>query len=163
MFEELEKEEKEGKQERTKVIKMAAYVVGILAVVLVIAYIASRPRAKAPQPVKAPAAAQNVAAADAVHDLQIVRAVMGKDPTGLRVMWSVRLRNKSAVYTYSDIQYDAFFLAVDGRRLGENKDTLKESIAPGEDKEFPDFVGGIYDPSASTYQFVILGATATVQ
>jgi hypothetical protein len=162
MFEELEKEEKEEKQERKKVIQMTAYIVGILAVVLVIVYIASRPRPKAPQPVKAPAAAHQ-AAPDPVHDLQLIRAVMGKDPTGIRVMWSVHLRNKSAVYTYSDIQYEAFFLAVDGRRLGETRDTIKDSIAPGEEKTFPDFVDGMYDASASTYQFVITGAKAAAQ
>jgi hypothetical protein len=162
MFEELEKEEKEQKQERTKIIWITAIVVGILVVVLGGVYITSRSQPKAPQAVKAPVAAPKTPP-DAVRDLQLVRAVMGKDPTGLRVMWSVRLRNRSAVYTYSDIQYDAFFLAQDGRRVGENKDTIKDSIAPGDDKKFPDFVGGMYDASASTYQFVILGATATAQ
>jgi hypothetical protein len=143
-------------------LRMTAYVVGILAVVAVIVYFASRPRPKAPQPVKSTATAGQPAP-DPVHDLQLVRAVMGKDPTGIRVMWSVRLRNKSAVYTYSDIQYEAYFLTRDGVRLGVNKDTIKDSIGPGEDKKFPDFVGGIYDARASTYQFVITGATAATQ
>jgi len=164
MFEELEKEQREEKQERTKVMRMTVYVVGILAVVAVIVYMASRPRPKAPQPVKSTATAgQPAPAADPAHDLQIVRGVMGKDPTGLRVMWSVHLRNKSAVYTYSEIQYDAFFLARDGTRLGENKDTIKDSIAPREEKQFPQFVGGIYDARASTYQFLITGATPATQ
>jgi hypothetical protein len=164
MFEELEKEQKEEKEERTKVIWMTAIVVGILAVVLVVVYIASRARPKAPQPVKSTAkAGQPAPAPDPVHDLQLVRAVMGKDPTGIRVMWSVRLRNKSAVYTYSDIQYEAYFLTRDGVRLGVNKDTIKDSIGPGEDKKFPDFVGGIYDAGASTYQFLVTGATAAAQ
>jgi hypothetical protein len=162
MFEELEKEEKEEKQERTKIIWITAIVVAILAVVVAGIYITSRSQPKATKVTKAPVAAPKTPA-DPVRDLQIVRAVMGKDPTGLRVMWSVRLRNRSAVYTYSDIQYQAYFLARDGRRLGENKDTIKDSIEPGEEKAFPEFLGGMYDPNASTYQFVILGATATVQ
>jgi hypothetical protein len=162
MFEELEKEQKEEKQERTKIIWITAIVVAILAVVAAGIYFTSRPQAKAPQAVKAPVAAPKTPP-DAVRDLQIVRAVMGRDPTGLRVMWSVRLRNRSAVYTYSDIQYQAYFLARDGRRVGENKDTIKDSIPPGEEKAFPEFLGGLYDASASTYQFVILGATSAVQ
>jgi hypothetical protein len=162
MFEELEKEQREEKQERTKVIRMTVYVIGILAVVAVIVYMASRPRPKAPQPVTSTATAGQPAP-DPVHDLQLVHAVMGKDHTGIRVMWSVHLRNKSAVYTYSDIQYDAYFLARDGTRVGENKDTIKDSIGPREEKKFPEFVGGIYDARASTYQFLITGATATAQ
>jgi hypothetical protein len=161
MFEELEKEQKEEKQERTKIVWMTAIVVGILAVVAAGIYLI-KPQPKATKVARAPVAAPKTPP-NAVHDLQIVRAVMGKDPTGLRVMWSVRLRNRSTAYTYSDIQYQAYFLARDGSRLGENKDTIKDSIGPGEEKAFPEFLGGMYDSNASTYQFVILGATATTQ
>ena len=162
MFEELENEEKEEKQERKKVAQMAIYIVAALVVVTVIVYLVSGRQAKAPQPVKSAAAASKPAP-DPVTDLHLIHAAMGKDPWGMRVMWSVQVRNTSKVYTYSDIQYDAYFLAVDGRRLGEDKSTIKDSIGPGEEKEFPEFIAGIYDASASTYQFVITGAKVAAQ
>ena len=162
MFEELEKEEKGQKEERKRLIRMMAYIVAALIVVGAIVYIASRGHSKSSQPVQAVAAARQTAA-DPVKDLKIVRAVMGKDPTGIRVMWSVQLRNKSAVYTYSDIQYEARFLGPDGGTRSASRDTIKTSIAPGEEKKFPPFLDGVYDANASTYQFVIVGATSSEQ
>ncbi len=162
MFEELEKEEKGEKEERNKLLLMMAYIVGGLIIVGVLAYFLTRGSSKTTQPVQSVAAARQTAP-DPVKDLKIVRAVMGKDPTGIRVMWSVQLRNKSAVYTYSDIQYEARFLGPDGGTRSASRDTIKTSIAPGEEKKFPPFLDGVYDANASTYQFVIVGATSSAQ
>jgi len=162
MFEELEKEEKGEKEERNKLLLMMAYIVGGLIIVGVLAYFLTRGSSKTAPPVQSVAAARQTAA-DPVKDLKIVRAVMGKDPTGIRVMWSVQLRNKSAVYTYSDIQYEARFLGPDGGTRSASRDTIKTSIAPGEEKKFPPFLDGVYDANASTYQFVIVGATSSEQ
>ena len=162
MFEELEKEEKGEKEERNKLLLMMAYIVGGLIIVGVLAYFLTRGSSKTAQPVQAVAAARQTAP-DPVKDLKIVRAVMGKDPTGIRVMWSVQLRNRSAVYTYSDIQYEARFLGPDGGTRSASRDTIKTSIAPGEEKKFPPFLDGVYDANASTYQFVIVGATSSEQ
>ena len=162
MFEELEEEEKEQKQERKKLVQMTTYIVAALVVVVVIVYLVSGRQAKAPQPVKSAAAASKPAP-DPVMDLHLIHAKMGRDASGLRVMWSVQMVNRSKVYTYRDIQYDAYFLAPDGRRLGEEHNTIKDSIGPGEEKKFPEFSGGNYDARASTYQFVIVGATVAAQ
>jgi hypothetical protein len=165
MFEELQKEEQEEKEERNKTVKITAIIVGILVVVALVVYLGSRGHAntaQSAQPAPAAAAAGKTPA-DAVKDLQIVRAVMGKDPTGIRVMWSVQLKNKSSVYTYSDIQYEARFIGVDGGTLSASRDVIKSSIGPGEEKKFPNFMGGVYDANASTYQFVIVSATSSVQ
>jgi len=162
MFEELEEEERGKKEERNKLLRMTAYLVGAILVVGAIVYIASRGHSKTSQPVQSLAAARQTAP-NPVNDLKIVRAIMGKDPSGIRVMWSVRLRNKSAVYTYSDIRYEARFIGPGGRTMAANRDTIKTSIAPGEDKEIPPFIDGIYDASSSTYQFVLLGATSAAQ
>lgn len=162
MFEQLEEEEKEKKQERKKVVQMTTYIVAALVVVIVIVYLVSGRQAKGPQPVKSAAAASKPAP-DPVHDLHLIHALMGKDPFGIRVRWSVQVRNDSKVYTYKDIQYDAYFLAQDGVRLGEEHNTIKDSIGPGEEKKFPEFSGGNYDARASTYQFVIVGATVAAQ
>ena len=162
MFEELEQEEREEKQEVHKLLRITAYILSALVVVGGIAYIVSRGHAKPTPPVQS-VAAERQAAPDPVKDLKIVRAIMGKDPTGIRVMWSVHLRNKSAVYAYSDIQYEARFIGFDGRVRGVNRDTIKNSVAPGEEKTIPTFMDGIYDKHAETYQFVILGATSAAQ
>jgi hypothetical protein len=160
MFENLEEEEREQREERKKLLRMTAYIVSALVVVGVIVYIASRGHSKTSAPVQAVAAARQTAP-DPVNDLKIIKATMGKDPTGIRVMWSVQLRNKSAVFTYSDIQYEARFIGPDGSTIAASRDTINTSLEPGEEKKFPPFLGGIYNANASTYQFVIIGATAT--
>jgi hypothetical protein len=163
MFEELEKEEGEEKESRKKLLWMSALVVAALVVVGILVYVIARPRTRTPVSVQSAAPAGQAAPADPVKDLQIVRALMGKDVTGVRVLWSIQLRNKSSVYTYSDIQYEASFISPDGRTLGTNRDTIKDSIGPGEEKKFPPFVDGLYDANSSTFQFRLTGAKATVQ
>jgi hypothetical protein len=162
MFEELEQEERGEKEERNKLLRMTAYIVGVLAIVGVIVYIGSRGHAKTSPAVQTPSAATQTAP-DPVKDLKIINATMRKDPSGIRVMWLVQLRNKSAVYTYSDVQYEASFIGPDGRTLSANRDTIKTSIAPGEEKKLPPFMDGVYDANASTYQFVLVGATSAAQ
>jgi hypothetical protein len=162
MFEELEEEERGEKEERSKLLRVTAYVVGAILVVGAIVYIASRGHSKTSQPVRSLAAARQTAP-DPVMDLHLIHANMGKDPWGTRVMWSVQVRNVSKVYTYRDIQYVAYFLDKDGVRLGEEHNTINDSIGPGEEKEFPEFSGGNYDARGSTYQFLIAGATVVAQ
>lgn len=161
MFEELE-EDKELKESHKKRIWMGACIVAALVVVGAIVYVMSGSRAKTPVRVQPPAPAGQTVAADALRDLKLIRAVMGKDPSGLRVLWSVQLRNRSAVYTYSDIQYEASYMNVQGKLLSVVRDTIKDSIGPGEQKTIPPFVDGVYDARASTFQFLIQGAKATV-
>jgi hypothetical protein len=162
MFEGLEEEQRQQKEEAKKLTWITVIIIGVLVVVGAVVYITSRRQSKAPQPAQQ-AAAPSHAAPDPVKDLKIVRAVMGKDPTGVRVMWSVQLQNKSDVYTYSDIQYEARFIGPDGKTRTANRDIIKDSIAPGEEKKIPEFIDGIYDANSSTYQFVLLGAKATTQ
>jgi len=160
MFEELDKEEREEKEETKKLLKITAYIVGALVIVGAIVYIASRGPAKSPQAGQSVTAAAQTAP-DPVKDLKIVRAVMGKDPTGIRVMWSVQLQNKSSKYTYSDILYGARFIGPDGNVRTSSRDTIKASIAPGEEQKLPQFIDGVYDPNAATYQFVIVSAKSS--
>jgi len=163
MFEELEEEEREKKEARKKQIRMSAIIIGAVVIVGALGYVIWRPRPKMQASAQAPAATRQTPSADPVHDLKLVRAIMGKDTSGIRVMWSVQLRNRSTVYTYSDIQYDATFTGADGKTLAENQDTIKDTIGPGEEKKLTPFVDGIYNAGAATYQFVITGAKATVQ
>lgn len=159
MFEPPEdKEESRGKQ-----VWIIAAVIVALVVVVTLVYVVSRPRPKTPVRAQSPASARQTTPPDPVHDLQVVRAVMGKDVSGVRVMWSVQLRNKSAVYTYTDIQYEASLIGPTGRVLSVNRDTIKDTIGPREEKKVPPFIDGIYDAGASTFQFVLTGAKATGQ
>jgi hypothetical protein len=160
MFEELEQEEKEQKQERKRLVEMTSYIVAALVVVIAIGYLVAGHHAKTPQNAKATAAAANKPAPDPVMDLHIIKANMGKDPWGTSTKWSVQLHNTSKFYTYKDVRYDAYFLDPKGVRVGEEHNTIKDSsLDPGEEKEFPEFTGGNYDSRGSTYQFVIAGAT----
>jgi len=150
-------QEKESPRKQVWVITAS---IAALAVVGVLLYTLARPRPKASVSVPTGGPSQ-VAPADAPRDLELVRAVMGKDVTGTRVMWSVQLRNKSGVYAYSDIQYEARFLSPDGTSLGGSEGIIKETIEPGEEKKIPPFIGGIFEARAARYQFLVRGAKAS--
>jgi len=162
MFEGLEEEERGKKEETKKLLRMTAIILGALVIVGGVIYVATKGRSKAAPGVQ-PVVAARQANPNPVHDLRIVHARMGKDPTGLRVKWAVELENRSAVYTYSDIQYEATFSGVDGKVRATTRDTIKFSIAPGEEKNIPEFFDGLYDSNASTYQFILVGAKSAAQ
>jgi hypothetical protein len=163
MFEGLEAEEREKQASRKKRIWISVYIIAAVVVVVALVYVMSRARAKTPVRVQAPAPAAKAAPPNALRDLKVVHATMGKDVSGVRVMWSVQLRNKSTVYTYTDIEYEASLIGLDGKILGVNRDTIKDSIGPGEEKRLREFIDGFYDARASTYLFVLTGAKATTQ
>jgi hypothetical protein len=163
MFEKLEEEERLKKEARKKLVWMSGCIITAVVIVAALVYVIWRPRPKTQLPAQTPAAARHIPPPDPVHDLKIVHAIMGKDPSGIRVLWSVQLRNKSTVYTYSDIQYDATFIGPTGTTMAVNRDTIRDTIGPGEDKKIPPFMDGIYNAAASTYQFVITGAKATTE
>jgi hypothetical protein len=162
MFEELEEEERGEKEETKKLFRITTIIVGVLAILAAALYVTSRGRYKAAAPAH-PAVAARQSSPDPIHDLKVVRAQMRKDVTGIRVMWAVELQNKSAVYTYSDIQYEARFIGFDGKLRATTRDTIKDSIAPGEQKNIPEFIDGFYDSNAQTYQFVLVSAKSTAQ
>jgi len=157
MFEELEEEERGEKEERKKLLRITAMIVGALVIVGAVVYVTTRGRSKAAASVH-PVVAASQSNPDPVHDLRVVSARMGKDLTGIRVKWAVELQNKSAVYTYSEIQYEARFIGFDGKVRATTRDTIKGSVAPGEEKKIPEFLDGLYDRNAQSYQFVLVSA-----
>jgi hypothetical protein len=164
MFEVLQQEEKELKETRRKLVWMSAIVVLALAAIGTVVYKISKPSvSSAPQTVQSAVPAVAEKAPDAVRDLQVVRAVMGKDVTGIRVVWSVQLKNKSQEYTYSNVEYQATFLRPDGSVLAVTRGTIPCNLTPGDEQTVPEFFDGIYDARASTYNFVLLGAKAKAQ
>jgi hypothetical protein len=158
MFEELEQEEKEEKESRNRLLRDSAIVIGVLVVIGAIAYMVWRPAAVAPTKVSAPAPVAEVGPPDATRDLKLDRVVMGKDPTGVRVMWSVTIHNTSTVYTYSNFKYAVEFIGPDGKLMYNNADTIPGSVGPGDEATLPDFMGGMYNANASTYHFHLVGA-----
>lgn len=164
MFEELEQEDKELKEMRKKQIKICTGIVIALIVLVGAVILINKPFSK-----KAAVTAQTSAPAvkepppDAIRDLQVVRAVMGKDVTGVRVKWSVQLKNKSTAYAYSDVEYEARFIRPDGTVMAVSRGTIPCNLAPGDEQTIPEFMGGIYDASAATYNFVLLGAKAKAE
>jgi hypothetical protein len=160
MFEELEQEEREEKESRNRLLRDSAIIIGVLVVIGAIAYMVWRPAAVAPTKVSVPAPAANVGPPDATRDLNLVHVVMGKDPTGVRVMWSVTIQNKSTAYTYSNFKYAVEFIGPDGKLLYNSGDTIPGSVGPGDEVTLPDFMGGMYNANASTYHFHLVGAEA---
>ena len=160
MFEELEQEEREEKESRNRLLRDSAIVIGVLVVVGAIAYMVWRPAAVAPTRASVPAPAANVGPPDATRDLKLGRVVMGKDPSGVRVMWSVTIQNTSTAYTYSNFKYAVEFMGPDGKLMYNGADTIPGRVGPGENVTLPDFVGEMYNSNASTYHFHLEGAEA---
>ncbi len=157
MFEQIEEEQKE---ERREEFRMGVVVVICLLIAIALTYAYFRMRPQAPSRVEAAGKVEPASTPDALRDLEIVKAVMGKDVSGARVLWSVRLRNKSNLFTYSDFQYEARFFSPDGRNLSGSQGTIPESIGPGEDKTLTPFVDGAFEARAAQYQFKIVAARA---
>jgi hypothetical protein len=97
-----------------------------------------------------------------MHDLKILRAVMGKDPTGTTAVWSVELENRSNAYTYSNIQYQTTYIGANEVTLLVNQGTIAISIAPGDSKT-SQIRDALYPAGTAVYNFRITGAQSTVQ
>jgi len=163
MFEEFEKEEeKEERESRMRLVRDSALVIAGLVALGALAYFIWRPSAQPAPTAQSTAQSVPLGPPDPAHDLEIVKAVMGKDVSGIRVMWSVKIRNKSTRYTYSNIKYEASFVGPDGRTLSGSADTIRDSVEPGGLKTIPQFVDGLYNSNASTYNFKLVGADAVV-
>jgi hypothetical protein len=160
MFEELEQEARDEKESRKRLLRVSAIIIGVLVVIGAIAYVIWRPAPVVSTKVSVPTPAAKVGPPDATRDLKVVRAVMGKDPSGLRVMWSVTIQNKSTAYTYSNFKYEVDFISPYGVVLSNSADTIPGSVGPGAQETLPDFMGGMYNANASTYHFHLVGAEA---
>ena len=157
MFE-LPEERKEAGRRR---LWIGASVVVVLLVLGALVYLVRQPGAQAPPPVPSAAATPAASGADPIRDLRVIRASLGKDRTGTMAIWSVLVRNRSDVYTYSDIQYETSYISADDRPLLINKGTLKGSIEPGGEKHVSELVDALYPTGTVWHKFRVTGATAT--
>jgi hypothetical protein len=121
----------------------------------------SKAKASKPSPVAAAASAQPVGNADPVHDLKVQRATMSKDRTGTTAVWLVSIENKSASYSYSNIQYETTYVGANNNAILINKGTIAATIEPGGQKN-SEINDALYPAGTAWYKIRIMGATASV-
>ena len=135
--------------------------VGVVALAIGIGGYMFVSKAKSTKPVPV-AAAQPTGLADAVRDLKVQRATMGKDRTGTTAIWMVNIENKSASYTYSNIEYETTYVGANNTAILINKGTIKASIEPGGQKN-SEIADAMYPAGTAWYKIRITGAKASVQ
>lgn len=115
-----------------------------------------------PGPVTAAPAAQPTGPADPVRDLKVQHATMGRDRTGTTAVWVVNIENKSASYTYSNIEYETTYVGANNTAILINKGTINASIEPGGQKN-SEIADAMYPAGTAWYKIRITGAKASVQ
>ena len=116
-----------------------------------------------PVSAEASAAAQaQVRDADPVRDLKVQRATMDKDRTGTTAVWLVSIENKSASYSYSNIQYETTYVDANNNSILINKGTIAATIEPGGQKT-SEINDALYPAGTSWYKIRITGGTASAQ
>jgi hypothetical protein len=121
----------------------------------------SKAKATKPTPVVA-APAQPTGPADPIHDLKVQHATMSKDRTGTIAVWLVSIENKSASYSYSNIQYETTYVGANNTAILINKGTIPGSIEPGGQKS-SEINDALYPAGTAWYKIRITGATPTAQ
>jgi hypothetical protein len=138
----------------------------VLAVVLIAgAYFFFHSKGGAGKPVSAEASAAAQAQlkdADPVRDLKVQRATMGKDRTGTTAVWLVSIENKSASYSYSNIQYETTYVDANNNSILVNKGTIPVTIEPSGQKS-SEVNDALYPAGTNWYKIRITGATASAQ
>ena len=151
MFEEPKKDEQETKKMRELI--GAATLVIIL--VLLVFYFTAERGALGPMGAASPAAP---CVPDPVNDLTVVNAKMDKDRTGTTAVWIVHLRNKSSGCAYSSVGYETTYIRADDSVVAVNLGTLPGTIAPGEEKGYPEFRDILFPTGTVWFRFKITGA-----
>jgi hypothetical protein len=158
MFEEPQ----EARSAAPKGLWIGIAVVGIVVAVGAYFFSSSKRSANKQTPAAASAGAQIKGDADPVRDLKLQRTTMSKDRTGTTAVWLVTIENKSAAYTYSNIQYETTYVGADNNAILINKGTIATTIAPGEEKN-SEINDALYPAGTAWYKFRITGATASAQ
>jgi hypothetical protein len=140
----------------------AAFAVVVIAIAVGGYLFISKAKANKPSPVVAAAPAQPSGPADPVHDLRFQRATMDKDRTGTTAVWFVSIENRSASYTYSNIQYETTYVGANNNAILINKGTIPVTIEPGGQKS-AEVNDALYPAGTAWYKIRITGATSSVQ
>lgn len=150
------------KQKEPKGFWIGMGVVVLVAVVGALFYTMSRGGAPKRTPAAASSAAPVKGDANPVRDLKIQRATMNKDRTGTMAVWLVTIENKSAVYSYGNIQYETTYVGADNNAVLINKGTIATTLAPGEQRN-SEINDALYPAGTVWYKLRITGATPTAQ
>ena len=155
-------EPRQAKSAAPKGLWIGIVVVGIAAAIGAYFYSNSKGSANKQTPATASATPQVKGDADPVRDLKVQRTTMNKDRTGTMAVWLVSIENKSAAYSYSNIQYETTYVGADNNAVLINKGTITTTIAPGEHKN-SEINDALYPAGTAWYKFRITGATASAQ
>jgi hypothetical protein len=136
--------------------------VGVVALAISIGGYMFIAKAKSTKPGPVAAAQQPAGPADPVRDLKVQHATMGKDRTGTTAVWAVSIENRSASYTYSNIEYETTYVGVNNIAILINKGTISTSIEPGGQKS-SEINDALYPAGTAWYKIRITGAKASVQ
>jgi hypothetical protein len=101
--------------------------------------------------------------ADPLQDLRVTHASLEKDYTGTKAVWKVRVQNKSSVCTYTDIEYEASYIAADDAVLALSQGTIEADVEPSEEKQISDLEDILFPVGTVRYEFRLTGAKATVR
>jgi hypothetical protein len=151
MFEVPKKDEQETKKMRELI---GAATLAIILVVVVF-YFTSQRGAQGPMVSATPAAP---CVPDPVNDLIVVGAKMDKDRSGTTALWVVHLRNKSRGCAYASVAYETTYIRADDSVVAVNKGTLPGTIAPGEEKRYPEFRDILFPTGTTWFRFKVTGA-----
>ena len=155
----------EGSQEAKSTASMGMWTgVGVVALAIGIGGYVFVSKAKSTKlvPVANIQAAQPTGPADPIRDLKVQRATMGKDRTGTTAVWMVNIENKSASYTYSNIEYETTYVGANNTAILINKGTINASIEPGGQRN-SEIADAMYPAATAWYKIRITGAKASVQ
>lgn len=150
------------KEPKSKGLKELWIVLAVVFVVVVAAgwfYLARQPGGEG---APTTAGAADLTQADPSRDLKLSRAMLGKDVTGTRAVWSLRIQNDSP-YAYTDIQYEARYFDAGDRLLASGEGTIAGSIEPREEKSFSDLQDILYPEGTARYEFRLKDATPAVR
>ncbi len=151
------------KEPKSKGLKELWVILAVVVVVVVgaLLYLTRQPGDEAAPPASATAGAADLAQADASRDLKLSRATLGKDVTGTRAVWSIRIQNDSP-YAYTDMQYEARYFDAGDRLLASGEGTIEGSIEPREEKSL-DLQDILYPEGTARYEFRLKDATPALR
>ena len=143
----------EDKQETKKIRLLIGASAVVVLLVLVGAYFAIQP-----EDTEVSAAPTVACTPDPVKDLKIINAKMDKDPSGMWAIWSVQIANKSTGCTYANVEYETTYVRSDDTVILANKGTLEGTLAPGDERRFPELRDALFPADAAFYRFKVTGA-----
>jgi len=153
--------------EEAKQTEPKGFWIGIAVVIVVAAaggylFLRSRGNVAKPSPAAASASATAKGDVDPVHDLKVQRATMSKDRTGTTAVWLVSIENKSASYSYGNIEYETTYVDANNNSILINKGTIPVTIEPGGQKS-SEINDALYPAGTNWFKIRISGATASAK